>query len=59
MYLLFIFSFVKKTCFQYYPIAKEGDENEKEAWETCITAIDVKNRALKKRSKENNGNAAN
>ena len=56
MHILFIFSFVKKSCFQYYPIA---DENEKEAWEVCVTAIDVKNRALKKRSKENNRNAAN
>ena len=50
---------MKKTCFQLYPIKKDVDEDEKEAWETCITAIDVKNRALKKRSKENDKNAAN
>ena len=47
---------MKNTCFEYYP--KESNENEKELWEACVTAIDVKNRALKKRNKEN-GNATN
>ena len=36
---------------QYYLLAIE--ENEKDEWEACITAIDVKNRALKW-LKENN-----
>ena len=57
-YIYILCSFVRTTCFQYYPIGREGNENEEKAWDACITAIDTKNRKLKTCDKENNKNAA-